>query len=229
MVRKTSHVIALFMLVLSSLFWIGCTGDQDKDLHAKAASLPVLPQEDVAKLKPVPREQMLATSEVHLASDVAPDGGIAHPNCTTDEVETDYSAEVFYPMTVCTVLSGGIGKFTSGDAAPTHKLDYAALSPEQQAAFGNPQPLPGTIYWCRQSKGPWQGALSSDHLCSGTCDTQNRLTLTNAPNLVIFTWTGEIQNHPSYFEFDGALKLLGTAILDRCHPDTQPHAAMNKR
>ena len=215
MFRKTQHVVTALALALGSPFWIGCSGDKDKDQAATAASLPALSQDDVAKLKPVPHQQLLATSEVQLAPNAAPDDGIAHPDCAADDIETDYSAEVLYPITVCTVLSGGIGVFTPGDATPTHKLDPSALSSEQQAAFSNPQ----TIYWCRQSKGPWQGQLSSEHGCAGTCNTQNRLTLTNTPNLVVFSWVGAITAHPTAFQFDGNPKMLGTVDFGRCHPE----------
>jgi len=234
MFRKIGHVLTSLALLSGALFWSGCT-DKERDTAAVSASLPALPQEEIAKLKPVPNRQMLATSEVKMAPNAAPAEGFVHPNCAADDIETDYSAEVLYAVTVCTpiiVVSGGTGVFSPGEMGPvqpTHKVDFSALSAEQQGAFTDPKGSNGTIYWCKQKKGPWQGHLSSEHACIGLCSTQNTLTLTNTPNLVTFQWVGSVQDHPTAFEYQGKLTSLGTVDWGRCHPDNaRPHAASHK-
>jgi hypothetical protein len=217
MFPKAHHVLTVFVPVLGSLRAIGCR--REKDQSAMTAPLPALPQADVAKLKPVEGRQMLATGEVQIAPNAAPDEEAVHPDCAADEIETDYSVKVLYPVTVCqNIGGGGFGTSVPDDAAPNYKVDRSALSSEQQSAFANPQASPA-VYVCYQSKGPWQGSLASVHACAGTCNTQNRLTLTNTPNQIIFTWVGAVLTHPSYFQFDGKLTLLGTVDYGRCHPE----------
>jgi len=216
------HVVTASMLAFGSVvFWIGCQSDKDKE-QATTASLPALPQEDVAKLKVVPDQQMLATSEVHLIPNAVPDNAV-HPNCAAHDVEIDYGAKVSYPITVCRfpVVGTGTGVFSPGSGEPTHKLESGRLSAEQRAGL---QQTP-ELFWCSTSKGPWQGYLRSEHGCSGTCDTQNKLTLTNVPYLVEFDWIGAITSHPPSFEFVGKLEGLGTVDNGPCHPENLPHMA----
>jgi hypothetical protein len=212
-----THVIAASVLALGSLFWIGCNGDKEKEQPVNVSSLPDLPQEDAAKLKAVPDQPMLATSEVHLLPNALPDNAAVHPNCAAHDVETDYNAKVSYPITVCTFPVGvptGTGVFSPNFGAPTNKLENAKLSAEQRGAV----PSSPELFWCRTSRGPWQGYLRSEHGCAGTCDTQNKLTLTNTPNLVEFDWVGLVTSHPPGFDFVGKLDLIGTVDNGPCHP-----------
>ena len=183
------------------------------------ASLPELPQADLAKLKQVPRTQILATSEVQLPAPAPPESESAvHPNCAADASEIDYSAEVNYPITVCNPPNGVPVGTIPGPSAPTHKLDSSKLSAEQKAVAG--QSATAQLWWCHQHNGPWQAYLSSVRGCSGVCGPQNVLTLTNAPNLVTFHWAGSPGEVPPGAPFTYASKpaALGPPIDEgRCH------------
>jgi hypothetical protein len=232
MFSRTRTIVPAAALLTGGLICAGCSTSADKEKEAQATveALPSLPQADIANLKPVSDQQQLATSESLRIAPAPPPEGAAHPNCAADEIESDYTAKVSYPVTVCSVLSVVVGTITTtvGTTQPTHKLEASVLSPEQLAALGVAQPA-GQVFWCRQSKGPWQGSLTSDHTCSGTCDLQNVLTLTNTPNVITFHWTGSIQVHPGLnFDFVGAPKLVDTANLGKCHPQNEKPGATGK-
>jgi hypothetical protein len=219
MASKTHHFVPALVLMAGGILWIGCnSNDNSKNAAATAAALPPLPQEDIALLRPVLDQQMLATRNIHVDVQPPPPEGAAHPNCTADDVETDYSAQVSYPVTVCTSLGVVVGTLGGVNAPPTHKLEASALTPAQLAAFGTTTPQE-TIFWCRQSKGPWQGFLTTEHACSGTCNAQNTLTLTNTPNTITFHWQGSVEAHPNQFSFVGIPKLEGTVDWGKCHPE----------
>jgi hypothetical protein len=200
--------VATIVVVLGSLLWMAC-GTKKPSEQDVTASLPDLPQTDVAKLKPVPRAQMLATSEVLWAAPAPPESQSAvHQNCAQDSSETDYSVEVKYPITVCllppNVPSVPIGTST-GSFAPTHKLDSSNLSAEQKAVAGEAQTL--KVWWCHQDNGPWQGSLISTRECTVSCSTLNTLTLTNTPNMVGgFHWYGSPFTIPDGAPFSYASK-----------------------
>jgi hypothetical protein len=197
--------------------------DKDKEQSINVALLPDLPQEDAAKLKAVPDQQILATSEIHLLPNAVPDNAV-HPNCTAHDVEMDYNAKVSYPITICTFPVGApVGTIGSPSfATPTNKLDNSRLSAEQRGALSTSN----GVFGCVKRNGPWQGYLRSEHGSAGTCDAQNKLTLTNVPNLVEFEWIGAVTNHPASFEFVGRLEPIGTVDNGPCHPENAlPHKA----
>jgi hypothetical protein len=232
MFHQTRHIVPAFVMLAGGLIYTGCSSGGNKESMSRATveALPSLPQADIAKLQPVPDQQQLATSEIKRAvPQPSPEEDVAHPNCAADEIEFDYTAKVSYPVTVCTSLDVVVGVFSGGPITPTHKLEASALSPEQLAAFGSTTPKE-TIFWCHQSKGPWQATLNSDHACSGTCDTQNVLTLTNTPNIITFHWTGAINPPPSIFNFQyvGQPKLVDKADLGKCHPQNEKPGADRK-
>jgi len=205
------------VLALAALSWIAC-GQKKPTEQETTAALPDLPQTEIAKLMPVPHSQMLATSEVQQPPTAPPETAI-HPDCAANASETDYTAEVNYPITVCTFPNGPsvpIGT-TEGPSAATHKLNTSNLSAQQKAATG--QSSQAIIWWCHQDKGPWQGYLTSERGCSGVCAPQNVLTLTNAPNLVTFHWAGSVVD-PSGAPFTYASKpvAVGPPVDEgRCH------------
>jgi hypothetical protein len=215
--------VAALAFVLCSLLWTGCKSEKDREQEI-TASLPEVPEADVAKLKVVPHNQMLATSEVRLSPNAPPDTGI-HPDCTTDDVETDFNAEVTYAVFFCGISGGtgvisvGTGVFSPSSRTPTHKVEVAKLSKEQRAVFTTP---PGGI-WSWADSGPWQGVLRRENSCSETCNVQNTLSLTNTPNPVTIEWDGQINDHPNLFEFVGKLQSLGTTDFGRCHSQNVAH------
>jgi len=217
--KSCTPAAATFFLFLGALLWIGCGAKKSSEQEV-TASLPELPQADAAKLKPVPRTQMLATSEIQLPAPPPPESESAiHPNCAANGSETDFSAEVKYSVTVCVFPNAPSAPIGTAPA-PTHKLDSSRLSAEQQAITGQ-APAPALkLLWCHQDDGPWQGFLSSERGCSGICASQNALTLNNTPNLVVFRWTGSPFDIPPGAPFSYASKpvALGPPVDEgRCH------------
>jgi hypothetical protein len=214
--KAHAKIVATVALALSGLSLVGC-GAKTKSEQEITASLPDLPQTEVAKMKPVPHTQMLATSEVQRLTGPPPEPAV-HPDCAANAIESDCSAEVSYPITVCTFPSGVItGTFPGGPLEPTQKLDITRLSAEQKAVAGQSTQ---SVFWCKVHTGPWQAFLSSTKGCGGTCATDNILTLTSAPNLVVFQWYGSIiDDHPQVFQYVGKLNLLGTTNVDKCHAE----------
>jgi hypothetical protein len=223
-----NHILAnyartTFTLALSCLMWIGCGGKKDEDQNL-LASLPELPQTDVAKLKLVPNSHLLATSELH----VVPDRRRVSANptilCAVDDTILDFNVEVNYPVTVCSLIGGeledGSGNVTQS-RAPTYKLDGARLAPDPQSIVSKELHLTGDlanpVWWCRTDRGPWVGHLSSERQCTGSCDTYNKLILANAPNLVEWDWYGAITAYPSELQFAGLLEQLGRRDMGRCY------------
>jgi len=203
-------------LALSFIFWIGC-GSKKPNEQETTAALPPLPSAEVAKLKPVPHRNMLATSEVLSPATPPPETAI-HPACAANGSETDYTVEVKYGVGVCTTPGGFpsvpySGAITQSNFAPTHKLEATTLSDEQKAVF---QPPLGGV-WCYIDSGPWQGYITSTRGCSGSCSPDNVLTLTNAPNLVVISWYGSVFDHPAGFDYVSSPKSQGTADQGRCH------------
>jgi len=230
MLSRTCHVVPALVLLASGFLGIGCnSGSSDNSKNAAnaaatVAALPALPQEDAALLRPVLDQQgVLATREIHLDVQPPPEGP-AQRSCTADDVETEYSVAVLHPVTFCTTQSPADGNLTTQGEVngnlqkvhgpATHKLEISALSPAQLAAFGGTAPTAALS--CHQSKGPWQGMLTSGQACSGTCIPQNTLTLTNTPNTITFHWEGTIDAHPSVFQFQGVPTPEGTVDWSRC-------------
>ncbi len=207
-------------LVLIAMLWIGCSSSKSKEEESVAA-LPELEAGDVATLKAVPNSKALATSV--LKRGPQPEAPKIQPPCPADDVTLTYSAEVDYPVTVCTLLGVpdtgvGSGVFTLG-IAPTHKLDNSKLPKElqSQASRSSSSAAFVPIWRCKKDKGPWQGVLTSEKGCTNTCATDNILTLLNTPNLIGFEWYGSIiTDKPPDFQFVGQLQLIDT-VRDKCH------------
>jgi hypothetical protein len=95
-------------------------------------------------------------------------------------------------------------------------LDTSKLAAEQRVVADGKTLGPG--FSCGVHHGPWQAFLSSTKGCGGTCATDNILTLTNAPNLVLFEWYGSpVEDHPPVFQYVGKLNLLGITHVQKCH------------
>ncbi len=213
------HAAPAVMLVLSGVLSIGCGGNKDQE---RVASLPELPQADVAKLKPVPNSHLLASSELQRAPDVVT--GPPPPPCAKDASITDFAAEVKYPITVCSSIfvdPGDLAGVFSERRAPTHKLDVSKLPPDLQAIASNQSQSagrPNNIFWsCRTDDGPWQAHLTVERGCIGSCRSLNTLQLINVPNLVLWQWFGSPQDHPADFQFVGPLTSQGTTDEGSCH------------
>ena len=186
-------------LVLAGSFWAGCSSEKSKE-EQSIASLPELAPADVAMLKAVPNNSMLATSVLKRGSRPEPASKI-QPACAAEDVTITYSVEVEFPVTVCTLhglpTSGiPVGGIFTQLKEPTHKLDSAKLPQELQSVAGNKsssgpsQAIP--IFQCRQDEGPWQASLTSERHCTNVCSPDNLLTLLNTPNLIEFEWYGSI-------------------------------------
>jgi hypothetical protein len=216
---------ALTAICIISLCLPGCGPKKSID-QEKVASLPDLPQADVDKLKVVPNTHVLATSQAQPRSSPAP-ATTPPPPCEADAREIDYLAQVSYPITVCRsiVVEGeAIAGFYIDQQGPTSRVANSKLPPELQSLAGNaPGPGVGSAWWvCRTEKGPWQGFLAEQHLCTITCETLFSLVLTNAPNPVEWSWAASLGNHPSDFQFVGQLVNLGTTDLGSCHTPPPP-------
>ena len=207
------------VLALSSLLLIGCGGNKGKDQEV-VASLPDLPQADVAKLRAVPHTHLLATSEVQRAPSPPPVNG-PPPPCPKDWSTAYFDAEVKYPITVCRLNVADPGDLAGIfiERGPTNKLDNSKLPPDLQATSASQPQTTGrlNVFWtCRTERGPWQGQLTSDRDCVGSCSPLNSLVLTNAPNTVTWQWFGRIDQHPSDFEFAGPLVSQGVDDFGSC-------------
>ncbi len=218
--RRMSYVAALALL-LTGMSWTGCSSNKNKEQES-VASLPELPSADVATLKAVPNSKMLATSVIkRVPRPEAPPK--IQPACQADDVTTNYSVEVKYPVTVCIPLNipstGTVTGQYPGGLTPTHKLDTSKLPQDLQSLASNSpnSASPETLWKCKKDEGPWQGSLDSEKSCSGTCETDNRLTLLNTPNVVEVEWYGSIiGDKPPIVQFVGQLHLNDTT-REMCH------------
>ena len=223
-----SHMLANYAravvpLVLSGLLWIGCGEKIDKNQEL-AASLPELPQSDMVKLKPVPNSHLLATSELHVVPAKRPASATPPRLCSVDDTILDFNVQVTYPITVCSSIGGDLGEGPENfrqSRAPTYRLDGSRLPLDPDAIVSKQLHLTGglatPLWWCRTDTGPWQGHLSSERQCTGSCDSYNKLILTNAPNLVEWDWYGAVTAGPSDLQFAGLLEELGKRDLGRCY------------
>jgi hypothetical protein len=104
---------------------------------------------------------------------------------------------------------------------PTHKLHLSNLPPDARVQIaGGPRQLGSDeLSWlsCSTNSGPWQGQLSSEFGCIGTCSPIDTLILLNTPNEVEWTWSGSIENHQPGFEFATAPKLMEKDDLGSCY------------
>jgi hypothetical protein len=224
---KSSHISSALVIPLIALCLLGCGPRQSTD-QVKVASLPDLPQADVDKLKVVPNTRVLATSQVQRRS--SPSGVTTPPPpCEADARETDYTAQVSFPITVChsiAVEGEAIAGYYIERQGPTSRVANSRLSPELQSIAGTaPGAGVNNAWWvCRSDKGPWQGWLAEQHLCTLTCKTLFSLVLTNTPNPVEFSWDGSLGNHlfDPDFQFVGQLVNLGTTDLGSCHTPPPP-------
>jgi hypothetical protein len=189
--RMQGNMRRLVVLALSGLLWTGCGGKDAKEQEL-AASLPELPDADVAKLKPVPNSQLLGTSELQRVRQGGAPQTASTPPCPKDDTILDFSAQVTYPITVCSFHAAGA--MLTESSGLTHKLSNTSLPAGLKVAAAKQSPsgeIPSSLWrFCKKDSGPWQADLSSDHPCSGTCGTYNRLTLTNSPNPVEWDWYG---------------------------------------
>jgi hypothetical protein len=229
---KYSHISsALVTVSLIGLCLLACGPKQGTD-QGKIASLPDLPQADVDKLKLVPNTHFLATSQVQRPSNPPPVAG-PPPPCPADSTETDYTAQVLYPITVCRSLvlateetAGSYAEFYIDRLGPTSKVANSKLPTELQGIAGNaPGAQASNLWWaCRTEKGPWQGYLTESHLCVGTCSAVFSLQLTNAPNPMVWAWDLNLDNHnfDPNFQFVGTPVSLGTTDYGSCHQPPPP-------
>jgi hypothetical protein len=227
---KSSHISLALVILLIVLCLPGCGPKQSTD-QEKVASLPDLPQADVDKLKAVPNTHVLATSRAQARTSPSP-VTTPPPPCEADAREIDYTAEVSYPITVCrsiAVEGEAIAGYYIERQGPTSRVANSKLPPELQSLAGNaPGAGVNTAWWvCRTGKGPWQGWLAEQHLCTITCETLFSLVLTNAPNPVEFPWDTSLGNHhfDPDFQFVGQLVNLGTTDLGSCHTPPPPPPA----
>lgn len=213
---------ALVMISLVGLGLLRCsTKNTDQE---KIASLPDLSQSEVDKLKLVPNTHMLATSEVHRRSPQPLTG--PPPPCPADWTETDYTAQVTYPVTTCHVLGStteALAGFYVDREGPTSRVANSKLGSEVRGIAGD-----ANAWWvCRTENGPWQGYLTESHLCIGTCSTLFSLELTNAPNTFVWSWDGSLGSHnfDPNFQFVGQLVSLGSIDYGSCHTPPPPPPA----
>ncbi len=218
--RRMSYA-AVLALVLTAMLWTSCSSNKSKEQES-VASLPELPTADVATLKAVPNNKMLATSVIMRSArpEVPPK---IQPGCAADDVTTNYSVEVKYSVTVCIPINipsaGTITGVFNGGLTPNYKLDNSKLPQELQGlATTSPNSAsPETLWECKKDEGPWKGSLDSEKGCSATCETDNRLTLLNTPNVVEIEWYGSIiGDKPPIVQFVGQLHLNDTTS-ERCH------------
>jgi hypothetical protein len=228
---KSSHITsALVIISVIGLCLIGCGPKQSTD-QARIASLPDLPQADVDKLKLVPNTHVLATSQAQRRSSPSP-ATTPPPPCEADAREIDYLAQVSYPITTChsAAISGeAIAGYYVDRQGPTSKVANSKLPPELQNLPGiSPDTTAVNQWWvCRTDKGPWQGYLVEQHICTLTCETLYSLVLTNVPYPVSFPWDTSLSNHhfDPDFQFVGQLVYLGTTDQGSCHQPPPPPPA----
>jgi hypothetical protein len=221
MLSKTTRPI-VYACVSLCLTLNGCSHDKPANQDPALASLPQLPDGDLARLKGVDGKPVLATGGEIQFPAPPPPAGVAAPKCAARAFETDYSGKASYSVFYCGI--GGVtgwpttGTTTTIPLKPSYSIDYSRLSAEQRGVLGT-QPTGGVF--CSVSKGPWSAEIKSQHECSGTCDAQNQMTLTDAPKLVVISWIGALNPPPAGVEFVGSLKPTGTFDNGPCHPGTQ--------
>ena len=214
--RFRNRAVATVALAVCVIGGIGCGSKIDQNA---VASLPDLPQADLAKLTPVAHSTVLATSDVHRLPAEPPAIGPPSPSCPQDASRTTLSVDVTYPVTVCAqppVDVAVVGVVFVERRGPTHKLADARLPTEMRRSPQAPQNV--NAFWgCRMDSGPWQGLLTEEHGCSGTWRPLNTLTLIDTPNVVFWGWYGRRQDHPSDFQFASNPVQISDDDLGACH------------
>lgn len=218
MSRKNQRYFTRGIVLALGVLWVwGCGGRANRNDNLSEA-LPELPQADAQKLKPVPHSHLLATSFVQLAPDTKTEkASVPPPPCPADQSITYYTVEVSYRVTICrSILPGGSDAVASFPVVrePRYKLSSSSLPLD--AATERP-PIPPFNLLCSADSGPWQGALSSERTCIGTCSPVNALVLINTPNLIEVGWNGSIDALPPGFAYDSTPNETSKTDLGSCH------------
>lgn len=199
---KPSHLV----VVLASSFSIG--GLSGCSRTADPPDLPELPQQESAKLEPVPNTGLLAT-KVKPSIPALPGGGRATAACPGDHLTSFYEAQITTPITVCSLNVPTLQLF---DRGPSSKRRFSHAIADR-------------LYTCSVQNGPWTAQITSERMCVVTCSPLNSLMVVGVPNTVQFQWFGGIEeDHPAGFEFVSSPTLVSTTSFP-CHQFGPPAPA----